>query len=111
MGRRKLGIMVVGIYAPETKVRGIIIMELMVWKAGELREIVAKNRPMALNAIAETNITAIRSRICRTPTRSPSKMPQVMVTTPCKVAMTAPDRMCPIEICVRAIGATRTSFI
>ena len=30
--------MVVGIYAPETKVSGIIIMELIVWNEGELRE-------------------------------------------------------------------------
>lgn len=87
--------MVVGIYVPETKVRGIIIMEVMVWKAEELRETVAKNRPMALNAMAETSIIPASSRICRTLTRRPRKMPTAMVTIPYSAAMPPPTKCVP----------------
>ena len=80
IGNRNAGIIVVGIYAPETKVSGIIIIELIVWNAGELRDTVARNRPTALKVIAEINITASIKIPCKTSILSPITTPIIAVT-------------------------------
>lgn len=73
---------VVGMYAPETNVNGIVIMELIVWNDGEFLETTARNKPMALKLTAEINMMHTSRMIWITVTCNPKNKPAISVTNP-----------------------------